>query len=101
MDRAMSVAFVLSHGFDALSLASAIAPMRAANDAAAGEPFVWQYYAERTGAIRSSDGWTILAKALDEKTAQADFVFLIGATIAPREWARDISGGSANLVRHA
>ena len=101
MDRTMSVAFVLSHGFDALSLASAIAPMRAANDATGGEPFVWQYFAERTGAVRSSDGWTILAKALDEQTAHADLVFLIGAPAPPRDGTRDLAAGSANLVRHA
>lgn len=100
VDRTMSVAFLLSHGFDALCLASSIAPMRAANDATGGKAFVWQYVAERSGAIRSSDGWTICATALDEQTTQADFVFLIGAPTAPREWARDPAGGSANLVRH-
>jgi transcriptional regulator GlxA family with amidase domain len=99
--RSMSVAFVLSHGFDALSVSSAIAPMRAANDAAAGRPFVWRFLAERAGAVRSSDGWSVSATALDEQTALADFTFLVGAPTASRDWIRDMAAGSASIVRRA
>lgn len=47
--RTASICFILSDGFDALSLSSAIAPMRAANETAAFELFTWHFRPRKPG----------------------------------------------------
>lgn len=76
--RALSVAFVLSDGFDALTLASAIAPMRAACHPAAPSPFQWRLYGASEAPLTSSDGWSTDLSGVGDEVMAADYIFMCG-----------------------
>lgn len=77
-------AFLLLDGFTHLAFASAVEPLRLANDASGKRVFGWRILSETGGPVTCSNGMTILADAGLEPCARDEVLIVVAGRATPR-----------------